>query len=119
MRFPRAGRRWQVRGRRPRRIWRSRRDCRGGGLKVFFTVVARPPRQVRPVDVLAFMTAQRMGGDGRLQVAGRGQRRRPTSSRECGGDVRAWAKDQGITVSGRGRIPAGVVEQYEAAIKGR
>src|SRR6266705_2394501 len=26
-------------------------------LKVFFTVVARPPRRARPVDVLAFMTA--------------------------------------------------------------
>jgi site-specific recombinase XerD len=38
-------------------------------LKVFFTVVAKPPRRVRPVDVLAFMTVQRTGGDGRLQVA--------------------------------------------------
>ena len=33
-------------------------------LKVFFTVVAKPPRRVRPVDVLAFMTAQRAGGEG-------------------------------------------------------
>src|SRR5215469_5623274 len=41
-------------------------------LKVFFTVVAKPPRRVRPVDVLGFMTAQRTGGDGRLQVAGAG-----------------------------------------------
>jgi hypothetical protein len=41
-------------------------------LKVFVTVVAKPPRRVCPVDVLAFMTAQRMGGDGRLQVAGAG-----------------------------------------------
>ena len=38
-------------------------------LKVFFTVAAKPPRRVRPVDVLAFMTAQRTGGDGRLKVA--------------------------------------------------
>jgi hypothetical protein len=29
--------------------------------------------------------------------------------------VRAWAKSQGIQVSERGRIPASVVEQYEAA----
>jgi len=28
-------------------------------LKVFFTVVAKPPDQVRPADVLAFITAQR------------------------------------------------------------
>jgi integrase/recombinase XerD len=30
-------------------------------LKVFFTVVAKPPDQVRPADVLAFITAQRTG----------------------------------------------------------
>ncbi len=36
-------------------------------LKVFFAVVAKPPEQVRPADVLAFITAQRTG-----QVAGRG-----------------------------------------------
>ena len=42
-------------------------------LKVFFTVVGKPPRRVRPADVLAFMTAQRTGGDGRLQVAGTGR----------------------------------------------
>ena len=39
-------------------------------LKVFFTVVAKTPRRVRPADVLAFMTAQCTGGEGRLQVAG-------------------------------------------------
>jgi integrase len=37
-------------------------------LKVFFTVVPKAPRRVRPVDVLAFMTAQRTGGQGRLQM---------------------------------------------------
>ena len=53
--------------------------------------------------------------------AGRGQRRRPVrtaSSRERSGDIRAWAKEAGIAVSDRGRIPASVVEQYEAATKG-
>ena len=53
--------------------------------------------------------------------AGRGQRRRPartTSSRERSGDIRAWAKDHGIAVSERGRIPASVVQQYEAATAG-
>jgi integrase/recombinase XerD len=41
-------------------------------LKVFFTVVARPLDQVRPADVLAFITAQRTGrgGDRALQPAG-------------------------------------------------
>jgi hypothetical protein len=53
--------------------------------------------------------------------AGRGQRRRPgrtASSRERSADIRAWAKDQGITVSDRGRIPASVAEQYDAATRG-
>jgi nucleoid-associated protein Lsr2 len=53
--------------------------------------------------------------------AGRGPRRRPartSSSRERSGGIRAWAKDQGIAVSDRGRIPASVVERYEAATKG-
>jgi hypothetical protein len=51
--------------------------------------------------------------------AGAGQRRpRTSSSRQRSGDIRAWAKEQGITVSDRGRIPANVVEQYHAATKG-
>jgi len=53
--------------------------------------------------------------------AGRGQRRRPArtaSSRERSGDIRAWAKDHGIAVSERGRIPASVVRQYQAATTG-
>jgi hypothetical protein len=48
--------------------------------------------------------------------AGRRQRRRPvrtSSSRERSGGIRAWAKDQGIKVSERGRIPASIIEQYE------
>jgi Lsr2 len=53
--------------------------------------------------------------------AGRGQRRRSArsaSSREHSSDIRVWAKDQGIPVSGRGRIPASVVEKYQAAMTG-
>jgi len=51
--------------------------------------------------------------------AGRGQRRpvRTAAGRQRGGGVRAWAKDQGIAISDRGRIPASVVSQYEAATK--
>ena len=59
---------------------------------------------------------------GHARRVGRGQpRRRPgrtTSSRERSADIRAWAKDQGITVSGRGRIPASLAEQYDAASQG-
>ena len=53
--------------------------------------------------------------------AGRGQRRRPartSSRRERSGDIRAWAKEQGISLSTRGRIPASVAEQYHAATRG-
>jgi site-specific recombinase XerD len=42
-------------------------------LKVFFTVVGKAPRRVRSVDVLEFMTVQRAGGEGRLQVAEAGR----------------------------------------------
>ncbi len=53
--------------------------------------------------------------------AGRGPRRRAGRSaagRERGTAIRAWAQEQGIPVSARGRIPAGVVEQFEAAAGG-
>jgi hypothetical protein len=51
--------------------------------------------------------------------AGRGQSRRAgrtSASRQRSGDIRAWAKDQGLAVSERGRIPASVVEQYQAVV---
>ena len=54
--------------------------------------------------------------------AGRGQLRRSSrtaASRQRTGDIRAWAKDHGVTVSERGRIPASVIEQYETATKRR
>lgn len=54
--------------------------------------------------------------------AGRGPARRtaPTAAgRQRSSEVRAWAKDHGIAVSDRGRIPASVVEQYQAAAKRR
>jgi hypothetical protein len=57
----------------------------------------------------------------RARRAGRRQRRRPArtaAGRERTSAIRAWAKDQGIRVSTRGRIPAGIVRRYEAAAKG-
>ena len=50
--------------------------------------------------------------------AGRGPRRRAgrsAASRDRSGAIRGWAHEQGLAVSARGRIPASVVEQYEAA----
>jgi hypothetical protein len=51
---------------------------------------------------------------------GRGQRRRPARTSAAGqrsGDIRAWAKAQGIPVSDRGRIPASIARQYQAATR--
>lgn len=39
---------------------------------------------------------------------------RTASSRQRSADIRAWAKAQGLSVGDRGRIPASVVDQYEA-----
>jgi nucleoid-associated protein Lsr2 len=50
--------------------------------------------------------------------AARAQPRRPgrtAANRQRSGDVRAWANEHGLAVSERGRIPAGVVGQYNAA----
>ena len=43
---------------------------------------------------------------------------RPPSARQRSSSIRAWAKQQGIPVSDRGRIPASVVAQYHAATQG-
>jgi len=40
---------------------------------------------------------------------------RPRRDRHFSSSVREWAKQQGIQISERGRIPASVVSQYEQA----
>ena len=53
--------------------------------------------------------------------AGRAQPRRggrTAVNRQRSGDIRAWAKEHGLAVSDRGRIPASVAEQYHAAGNG-
>ncbi len=50
--------------------------------------------------------------------AGRAQARRPgrtAAGRQRSSDIRAWAKEHGVAVSERGRIPASVVDQYDVA----
>jgi Lsr2 len=54
-------------------------------------------------------SARRVGRQG----AGRAARGR--SSRKDSSAIRAWAAEQGLGVNERGRIPAAVVAQYEAA----
>jgi nucleoid-associated protein Lsr2 len=41
-------------------------------------------------------------------------KRRTAAHRKHSAEVRAWAKDNGLEVSERGRIPAEVVSKYEA-----
>jgi hypothetical protein len=52
--------------------------------------------------------------------AGTGPRRpaRTATSRQRSRDIRAWAMEQGIAVSERGRISASVAARYEAAASG-
>jgi|SRR6185503_5682499 len=42
---------------------------------------------------------------------------RDAASRKNSAEIRAWAKDQGIETYERGRIPARVIEKYEARKK--
>ncbi len=54
--------------------------------------------------------------------AGRVQSRRSArgaASRQRSGDIRAWAKERGLAVSERGRIPVSVLEHHHAAGNGR
>ena len=58
----------------------------------------------------------------RARKAANGRSARPartSSSRQRGSAIRAWAKGQGITISDRGRIPASIIERYDAATKAR
>jgi hypothetical protein len=42
-------------------------------------------------------------------------KRRTTANRQHSADIRSWAKNAGIEVSDRGRIPAQVIARYEAS----
>ena len=45
----------------------------------------------------------------------RRRRERPAAGRDQTAGIRSWAKDHGIQVNDRGRIPATVLKEYEAA----
>ncbi len=53
--------------------------------------------------------ARRAGGRARKGT------RRAAARGGSSADIRAWAREQGLSVSERGRIPAEIVAQYEAA----
>ncbi len=56
--------------------------------------------------------ARRTGG---RSVRGRGRPAARSGGPASTADVRAWAREQGLDVSERGRIPAAIAEQYEKA----
>ena len=65
-----------------------------------------------------YVSAARKVGRGSGNRASGGGRSRATGGRmdrEQAGAIRDWARKNGHQVSDRGRIPAGVVEAYEAA----
>ncbi|MDX6741799.1 Lsr2 family protein [Actinocorallia sp. A-T 12471] len=65
-------------------------------------------------SLAAFVEHSRRAGAAKRGRAA-GPAKRGASNRERSADIRAWAKGQGIKVNERGRIPASVVEQYDAA----
>jgi hypothetical protein len=59
-------------------------------------------------------SARRVGGRGRGR--GRGGRGRAGGTRGTDTSaIRQWARDQGLKVSDRGRVPADILAKYEAA----
>jgi hypothetical protein len=57
--------------------------------------------------------ARKAGGTARRAVRG-GSRRAATADTDTTA-VRAWAKEQGIDIKDRGRVPAGIVTKYREA----
>jgi hypothetical protein len=51
----------------------------------------------------------------RASGAGRRRRTRTGPGRERSSEIRAWAKQRGYKVSERGRIPATIITEYDAA----
>lgn len=61
-----------------------------------------------------FVEHARRAGKGKVRSAVRS-----TSNRQRTTEIRTWAREHGVAISERGRIAASVIEQYEAAAKGR
>ncbi|HSV67806.1 MAG TPA: Lsr2 family protein [Mycobacteriales bacterium] len=71
-------------------------------------------------DALAgYVGAARKAGQAVGRPAGRprsGRGGRAAMDREQAAAIRSWAKGKGLKVSDRGRIPASIVEQYNASV---
>ncbi|MUN40921.1 histone-like nucleoid-structuring protein Lsr2 [Actinomadura litoris] len=51
----------------------------------------------------------------RYRAARGGSQQQTASNRERSSEIREWAQSNGIKVNDRGRIPATVIEQYDAS----
>jgi Lsr2 len=65
-------------------------------------------------QVAPFIAHARKAGGARRARAGRS-----AADRRASAEVRAWAKEHGVEISERGRIPTSVLEQYEKATTAR
>jgi hypothetical protein len=75
-------------------------------------------KELREVFSRYVSAARKVGRGGRSSGGGGGGRTRGSGGRmdrEQAGAIRDWARKNGHNVSDRGRIPASVVEAYEAA----
>jgi len=61
-------------------------------------------------DFSQYIDHARKGGGG-----GRRRRARTGPGRERSAEIRAWARQRGHKVSERGRIPATIIQEYEAS----
>lgn len=61
--------------------------------------------------------ARRVGGRAGRPARGRTRAKAATTNGDRVAEIRAWAKSKGLKVNDRGRIPAAIVEKYDAANK--
>ena len=71
--------------------------------------------EMREVFSRYVQAARKVGRGGRASGGGRSRATGGRMDREQAGAIRDWARKNGHQVSDRGRIPASVVEAYEAA----
>jgi hypothetical protein len=86
-----------------------------GGSEYEIDLSAKNAAQFRR-QIAPFVDHARKAGRASARAAGRSAR--TAASRQRSHDIRAWARSQGIELSERGRIPARVVDEYNAAAGG-
>ncbi|OLB75427.1 MAG: nucleoid-associated protein Lsr2 [Actinobacteria bacterium 13_2_20CM_2_71_6] len=83
------------------------------GVSYEIDLSARHAERLR-ASLAKFVLSSRRVGRGQLVAAARTRGAGPAKvDRAQNQAIRDWAKSKGIEISGRGRIPAGVVEQYQ------